>query len=1125
MSLAEHVRIKGRFRQSIRIDQDLGSWDSLEGFICPNSSASVLLTMADHVAQSGHGAFTWTGPYGSGKSSLAVALSALLGEDPSHRTYAEKTIGKSKARQIQDKLPLKTKGWRSLGIVGRRANPVQVLGEALNDSGLIKPRRNWTETSLMKSLLEISKANPRSRGGLIIYIDEMGKFLEAAAQDQGDVYIFQQLAEVASRSDGRLIIIGILHQAFEEYASRLGHDSQKEWEKIQGRFVDLPVSVANEEQINLIARAIETARKSGQTDKLATVVSDHIRKQRSGMSAHLSSTLSDCWPLHPVTAALLGPISRRRSGQNQRSIFGFLNSYEPNGFQDFLQHADENSLYEPSRLWDYLRTSMEPSILASPEGHRWALAVEAVERCDAMGGDDLHLNLLKSIALIDFFKDRLGIVPDLDILLTCASSGSKKSIQKAIAQLRSWSLVLYKKFLNAYAIYAGSDFDIEQAVEEKLGEQSEIDFTALRSLASLQPILAKRHYHKYGTLRWFDVDIIPLNGLADRVKSFCPSPGTAGQFLLAIPTSNEEIKKAEFACRKSVRLSGDWDTVIGLSRHSWTITDLTRQLLALEKVRNERVELQGDSVARREVQARLATLQAQVEAELQKAFDNADWFRKGYSSRRYTPQAISSLASDLADKRYPKTPCFHNELLNRIKPSTSAVAARNILLRRMLNNQSEVRLGMTGFPAERGLFVSILEGSGLYMDTSRGGRFIIPQKTKGSEARLTTMWKEVSAYLRQHDDRSVGLDEIYKLWMSPPFGLAEGIAPVLAVAYILSNQSKVAFYREGIFQARLKDIDLDYLTRDPADVQLRWMDLKAMSRKLLSGLAEVVRNLDETNTLKHLEPIDVGRGLIAIYDSLHPWTKRTARLSKNAVQIRDLFKKANDPNQFLFNDLPALAGAKGSIATEADLESVEQYVREGLEELVDAYPVQLKRFSDIMLAELQVPNDSPQALADLRARAKNIQHLAGDFRLDAFVGRLVLFDNTSKDIEGLASLAANKPPQNWVDADLDRATITIAELAQKFNKAEAFARVKGRPDKRHAMAVMVGINGAPVPRVEEFDVTDADRIDIDGIITDIAKVLEGSTKRKRNVILAALAELSTRYMNVPKKRTREKRKA
>jgi hypothetical protein len=95
--------------------------------------------------------------------------------------------------------------------------------------------------------------------------------------------------------------------------------------------------------------------------------------------------LANCWPLHPVTACLLGPISKRRFGQNQRSIFGFLNSAEPNGFQDFLKSASKADIYTPDILWDYLRQNLEPAILASPDGHRWSIAVEAVERSESFG--------------------------------------------------------------------------------------------------------------------------------------------------------------------------------------------------------------------------------------------------------------------------------------------------------------------------------------------------------------------------------------------------------------------------------------------------------------------------------------------------------------------------------------------------------------------------------------------------------------------------------------------------------------------------------------------------------------------------------------------------------------------
>ena len=63
-------------------------------------------------------------------------------------------------------------------------------------------------------------------------------------------------------------------------------------------------------------------------------------------------------------------------------------------------------------------------------------------------------------------------------------------------------------------------------------------------------------------------------------------------------------------------------------------------------------------------------------------------------------------------------------------------------------------------------------------------------------------------------------------------------------------------------------------------------------------------------------------------------------------------------------------------------------------------------------------------------------------------------------MESLASMATNKPPPTWVDVDIDRAAVALAELAQQFNNLESYAHVKGRSDKRHAMTVTVGMNGS-----------------------------------------------------------------
>ena len=1112
IALADRVRIARRFQRSIRIDSDLNDTAALDGFICPRSSATVLETMVTHVAESGQGAFTWTGPYGSGKSSLVVAFSAVLNGDGKLSRNAASVLGRETAELIRKALPPQMRGWRILPVVGRRDRPAQVIGDAITATNFLTRQepRSWTDKRVLDALDEIASRNPQSDGGLIVFIDEMGKFLEAAAHDGADIYLFQELAERASRSNKRLIVVGILHQAFEEYAHRLSREMRDEWSKIQGRFVDLAVNTGGDEQLDLLGRAIESDHHPKKPGPLAESVAQLTQRQTSPYFAEM---LEDCWPLHPIVACLLDAISRRRFGQNQRSIFGFLNSAEPQGFQHFLRYAGDSNIYCPDRLWDYLRINLEPSILASTDGHRWALAMDALERCEARGGEDLHLRLLKVIAAVDMFKDRSGLCVSRDLLKLALPVHSTEEITNTLADLKRWSFIIYRKFSDSYSIFEGSDFNIDDAVEAALDSIGEVDFTSLTAQAGHQPIVAKRHYHKTGALRWFDVIIVPLAEVESATATYVPRDGAIGCFFLAIPTQSESEERAAEIRRRAAQRTGSWDVVVGLSQQAWGIPSQVRELLALEQVRDETPELQGDRVARIEVQAGIAGLREQLEGEFGRAFNSALWYRKDRIPKLLSHGELNSLASDLADARFSSAPRLHNELLGRMKPSSNAVAAQNVLLREMVLNEGKARLGIRGFPAAGGLFASLLEATRLYSEASGSWRFVDPTLEADDPRNLAPAWQAAKDMLKVNAHRAVPIAEIYQIWRQEPFGIKDGLLPVLAVAFLLSQRATLAIYRESIFQPRVSDLDIDYLAKDPTAIQLRWMDLSDISRRLLSEMADIVRELDEGNELAHLEPIDVAKGLAAIFDRLPPWVSRTQHLSSNAKRIRQLFKQANDPNRLIFDDIPRVLNNRPITHEQVDTHQIADQVRQGLIELRQAYPTMLNRLRETLLAELQVPNASASMLAELRARSMNIRELSGDHRLEAFIVRLAQFKGRDEDIEGLASMSVHKPTWNWVDPDIDRAAVELARMAQQFLRAEAFARVKGRQDKRHAMAVFVGMGGRPTPVHDEFDITDIDRSEVSSLIDLMDTTLRESGEGRRNIILAALAELSARYLD------------
>ena len=87
--LSTSVSISRQFLRSVRIDTDFGREDALSGYVCQGTAKSLLESMATQIKETRQRAFTWTGPYGGGKSSLALMLCSLVGPSPTLRKKAK----------------------------------------------------------------------------------------------------------------------------------------------------------------------------------------------------------------------------------------------------------------------------------------------------------------------------------------------------------------------------------------------------------------------------------------------------------------------------------------------------------------------------------------------------------------------------------------------------------------------------------------------------------------------------------------------------------------------------------------------------------------------------------------------------------------------------------------------------------------------------------------------------------------------------------------------------------------------------------------------------------------------------------------------------------------------------
>ncbi|MHB1176622.1 MAG: ATP-binding protein [Sulfuriferula sp.] len=1092
--IAAHVRIARHYQRSIRLDVDYGRPDALEGYICHGTAHGVLDSMARQLLESNQRAFTWTGPFGGGKSSLALTLASALGRDVALRSKARTALHLKAFSHFEKAMPVKRGGWLILPVVGKRGSVVQEIARALAKAlhpGERTDMRKATPTSVIESLCDAS-ADKRFDGVLLL-IDEMGKFLEASATGGDDVYFFQELAESAARSPGRLVVIGILHQAFKQYSARLGLDSRDDWAKVQGRFIDIPLIAASDEVVELIGRAIDTDVKHPSTASIAAEVANTIQRRRPAVGEDFAKSLDRCWPLHPTMAALLGPVSKRQFGQNERSTFGFLASVEPHGFRAYLneQPLSEHAWYRPDHYWDFLRANLEPAILASPDGHRWAQALEAVERTEARA-QALHISLIKNIAVIDLFRNGSGLAAEEAVLCSIHPHHAPESIKQALDDLDKWRIAIFRKHIGAWSAFEGSDFDIDAAVSQARGTLADLDLDLLMHLANLHPVVAKKHYHETGTLRWMSVTLCYLGNVAQHLERYKPTNGEFGQFVLVLPGHGTSLRSAQRQCTSLIDNTKErgHPVVLGLPNNHVRIHELGLELLSLQWVQ-QRPELEGDSVARREVLARTAAVRASLEEALRAAFTQARWL--GIEKESGERLRLSAVASTLANKLYKHSPRLLNELVNRDSLSSNSVKARRDLLYRMLNHEQAEALGIEGFPAERGLYESLLNSTGLHsFDESGNWRFMPPKS--GVSRHFAPMWKMTTKLFADHDQR-VAVSDIYTRWSEAPYGIRSGVHPILLMAFLLSHKESIAVYKDGMFVPRLSEADLDECLQDPRRFSLRWVTIDNDRAQILNGIANILSSLTGSKVVP--DPLEAARGLVAMVLDLPVWAQRTHQLSESARSVRDTLLKASDPHKVLFVDLMTLLGSRSS-------EGYIKALHDPLSELVTAYDHMLQKVTDQMLEVLDAPAD---ALDQLRERAVTVAGISGDFRLDAFATRLASYEGRRDNIEGILSLAANKPPRDWNDRDIDIALLALAEWALRFRQVEALVSVQGRSPTREAFAVVIGTGGSSKTVSRTFDIAEREKPLVTNLAATIIDRIANQGIRP-DVLLAALAAAS-----------------
>ena len=1147
-TLSNLVRISARFTRSVNLERDFFSSAGIEGYVLTTTARSTLRRVARGLTRPGGArAWTLTGPFGSGKSAFALYLANLLTEDESARdalkseeTDLFRTLFDNRTKTALPKgrfLPILATGARepvasailrglrkSLLYLGtaRAEKLVPIVTEKL-ESELPLGERALVEL-LEQVLHELTSANEIT--GMILILDELGKHLEYAAlnSDSGDLYVLQSLAEMAQRNkQAPVIMLTLLHQSFERYAERLTSLERAEWSKVQGRFEDVAFQESLEQVLRLISGAIEfvgteetaeswhrsAAALAGEAENLnlrpSTVDSDVFKEQLMGV-----------YPLHPTVAFVLGPLFRKLA-QNERSLFAFLSAHEPYGFQDFLLttkfQADGRAVYTIDRLYDYVVQAFGGGLFNTPSGRRWAEIESSLARLEPE--EHLQRRLVKAVGMLSVIG-QLGDLKANAATISYAIDETPQALAPMIEELCDRSILVYRGFQEAYGLWEGSDFDLEEKLRAARAQVSleETISELLRREQPVRPLVARRHSIQTGTLRYFEIRY----ALAEELPQIASEPlaDADGTLIFVFATSDSQ--------RAGVRqfaeeLKNRPEILLVEPESTPVLHGYLHDLSCLRWLVRNANELAGDAVARREVYARVSELQQTLKLFLDSLLDQTSssgrWFHKGNSLRIQTRRQLTSMLSTICDEVYYHTPKIFNELLNRRSVSTSAAAARNVLLEAMLGCPGTQSLGMKGHPPARSIHESLFVLPGIHREVQ--GRWCFTAPAPDTDAGTRELWSQMEAFLEGCEGRRRSVEDLFNALQAPPFGMKIGCLPVYLCAFLIARQSEAALYEEDAFIPSLTLPHLERLIKTPGKFKMQRFRIEGVRSQVFEKYLDAFRMGDgfERDATDILEVV---RPLCHFAASLPEYSRNTQQLSEIAMKVRRALFIAAEPAKLLFEALPEACGV-GRFEVSGKPEDVEKFfgrLGEAIRELQHTYDRLLEDIEQKFCQTFSLRGQGEEARQEFRKQAGGVTSLALDDQLKSFLLRATDDRLEIKGwVESIATVLVSKPPKGWNDKDRAVFEVNLRELARKYNQLEALAlEVEGGLLSLEGEEVLcVGITDSRAEHVQQVvrvPKRDSQRLDATQAKLEewIAKELGDSVELR----LALLARLSKKFI-------------
>jgi hypothetical protein len=411
----------------------------------------------------------------------------------------------------------------------------------------------------------------------------------------------------------------------------------------------------------------------------------------------------------------------------------------------------------------------------------------------------------------------------------------------------------------------------------------------------------------------------------------------------------------------------------------------------------------------------------------------------------------------------------------------------------MIQNESEERLGLSGYGPERAMYEAVLGESGIHRIRKAKLGFGQPRRGSGFEM----AWRALNSALDKTAAKTTSLEAIYASVARPPIGLKDGPIPILGLAALLARADELGLYEEGSFVPVLTSDVTERLLRNPDRFAVRNFALRGHRSDILAALASALNARESADARRRTATvIAVVAPILRQLRDAPPYTLRTRSLSAEAIATRSVLVNAREPDELLFTALPGVFGLQAISATRPTLsEAIDEYTHRlvaSLAELQDAYPKLLDVLEASVAQHLRSPERSLRD--DIRVRAERLVDQIIDPTLRAFANALAHGDSSREAwLEQVGMVVGRTAPLAWSDDDKALALQTVAQNGLAFRRVESLHFSQASLGGQGFDAVRLGLtlsDGTDVSQVLTKDTSAATELSV-----VLAEVLETCSAR------------------------------